>query len=399
MNPRLLGPLAAALVLALTAPPVLAGGLYGTVATTGGETYTGAIRWDRNENFWDDALDASKKDLVQVEEAGGLDLKVFGLQVVKSTHHGETWMESQFSIPFGHIARLEPRENGRTRISLKNGEVLEVRNDADLGRGMRGVTVTPAGGEPVELEWDDLASVAFAPDPGDDRDGRRLYGTAETSAGTFTGYLVWDRDEAFTDDILDGTAAGRTRKVPFGDIASIEPLGPRSRVVLKSGDTLVMEGTNDVNEQNRGLIIDLEELGTAQVDWKHLHKVTFEPAPASPAYADFDGGRPLAGTVTTADGRTYSGGIVWDRDEARSWEALDGETGGVDFAILFARIDTIEKASPLSSRVRLRNGIEVVLSGSNDVDEHNKGILIHTADAGVVEVTWEDFRAAEFDRE
>ena len=37
------------------------GRLYGTLRTIDGDTFEGWIRWDRNEAWWDDILDASKK--------------------------------------------------------------------------------------------------------------------------------------------------------------------------------------------------------------------------------------------------------------------------------------------------------------------------------------------------
>jgi len=47
------------------------GEIYGTIHTTRGETLTGPIRWDRNENFWDDELNASKRERIKQEEEGG----------------------------------------------------------------------------------------------------------------------------------------------------------------------------------------------------------------------------------------------------------------------------------------------------------------------------------------
>ena len=35
------------------------GEIHGTVRTTDDRTFTGPIRWDRNEAFWDDTLNAS----------------------------------------------------------------------------------------------------------------------------------------------------------------------------------------------------------------------------------------------------------------------------------------------------------------------------------------------------
>ena len=64
------GVITAALGL-LVAVPALAGGeIYGTIHTTDGDAYTGPIRWDVNENFWDDELNAMKRERIKREDAG-----------------------------------------------------------------------------------------------------------------------------------------------------------------------------------------------------------------------------------------------------------------------------------------------------------------------------------------
>jgi hypothetical protein len=385
--------------LALAAPAAHAGGggLYGTVTTLSGDSHTGKIRWDKNENYWDDYLDARKNDEVEVAEEGGLDLRVFGLQVLKTTRHGKEHVRSQFSIPVGHIREIEAGHGDLTRITLKNGETVEVRNTGDLGRHMRGVTVTGASGEVTELAWEDLDRVEFAPNPDTASDDSRLWGTVETSVGSFTGAVVWDRDESEASDILDGDEGGHRRKIPFGRIESIEPLGKnRARVVLRTGKDMVLSGTNDVNSQNRGIEVTLEGLGKVEVGWEQLRKVTFTSAPDSRGYDAFDGGAPIRGVVTTRDGREMRGEVIWDRDERRTWESLDGEMRGVKFQILFGNIARIDRASEASAKVTMRDGLSFDLSGSNDVNDENKGIGVIAPDGTSTEVTWEELASVDF---
>jgi hypothetical protein len=324
-----------------------------------------------------------------------VDIRIFGLHIVRSGNARSLRRHARFSIPFGHLAALEPGGNDRVRLELKTGETLTVVQGADLGPRVRSIVVeTPEG--TVDLDWGDLGRVEFSAGSGD-ADTDRLYGTVETSVGSFSGFIVWDKDEALAQDVLDGEDDGRDREIPFGRIRSIESLGHRgSRVTLQSGDVMTLRGTNDVDDDNRGIGITVEKLGTVLVDWSDFRSVTFADAPPSPAYGDFDGGHPLRGTVTTESGETLSGAVEWDKDESRSWESLGGSIQDVDLEIQFANIARIERVSRYAAKVVLRDGLEFTLKDSNDVNHLNQGIVV-TPDTGEARtVGWDDLVRVEF---
>jgi len=375
------------------------GGLYGTITTDRGETLTGNIRWDKNENFWDDLLDATKKDKVKLEGQAneGLDLKVLGIRVRKGENKRDVWARSQFSIPMGHIHTIEPRRHGEVTLKLKNGETVRIKEGADIGENMRGIVVSDDDGE-TKLDWEDVEEITFEAAPRHANvDDQRLYGMVETKVGDFTGFVVWDKDESMLDDVLDGEENDRDREIRFGNIASIERLDNwGSLVVLRSGKEMELEGTNDVNDDNRGLEITIPDLGKVVVPWKAFVRVTFEEPPASLGYDAFDGGGPIRGTVIDVDGNRISGDIVWDMDESRTWESLDGKIKNVDVRILFENLDRVEFASRAKSRVVLKDGLELTLSGSNDVNDENKGILVTEEDGTQTQFEWAEVDAVEF---
>jgi hypothetical protein len=383
-----------ALLCAALAWPALAlagGEIYGTIHTDRGETLTGPIRWDKNENFWDDILDAEKPDKVFVE--GGSQIRVFGITLGDGDGH---WTHPELALPFGHIKSIEPRRRDKVDIVLKNG--LELRIDADgsdVGDGMRGLVIDDQDQGEVSLDWDEVDLIEFAQGPGTGRDDERLYGTVETDAGDFTGYVVWDRDESLKDDILDGDEDGRSRKVPFSKIQEIEGRHSGSKVTLADGKVLHLNGSNDVDDSNRGIDITVPGMGLVKVGWDEFRAVTFAPAPPSRPYADFDGGHKLYGTVTDDDGNRYTGTIVWDNDETWDWEPLNGKDNDVAFAIPFEYIKSITRESRRSAKVELNNGEVLFLSDSNDVDRDNKGIRILT-EGGEVELDWYQFALAVF---
>jgi len=382
----------------LLVPAVWAGGgIHGVIDTTHDETLTGYIRWDKNENFWDDVLDARKDREVTVERRRK-DVKLFGLHI--SSSGGSHKMRSQFSVPMGHLRMIEPTGSGTARLLLKNGEEIKVHaGSTDLGNSVRGITLVEAGGRETELEWKNIDRVVFSqgPDPG--RDGERLYGTVETRRARFTGYIVWDRDESMTEDVLDGTGEGRKYKIPFGQIVAIERAGSSASLVyLDNGRELVLSGTNDVNHENRGIDVTIPGVGIVTVEWDEFRRVVFDDPPPSRRYEEFDGGSRLRGTVEDDEGRTYTGTIIWDRDEEYTWEPLNGSTLDVEFAIWFENIETIERESRKTARVTLRDGQVYSLGGSNDVTRDNKGVLIQLPDGEEIEIDWADLVEVRFEQ-
>lgn len=342
--------------------------LYGTVTTRDGDTHTGFLRWDRNEGSWTDLLDADKVGL-----------------------RGRV---TQSGIRFGHIHRLEVLDGASALLTLKSGAETELTGGStDLGGGLRALVVQAPGKEARELKWRDLKTVEFeaAPEGLLTQQGR-IHGTLTTRSGMeFTGFITWDVDEIFTSDILDGDVDGRDVEIPFGAIASIQRDGSRGALVtLLDGEALRLTGSNDVDSSIRGISVSDPALGQVKLDWREFDQVTFWQPDHQPGYGYFDGGLPLRGTVVTESGREIGGEILWDNDEALSWEMLNGDCEGVEFHVEMGQIARIEKISG-GALVELKDGRTYGLTGSNDVDDGNRGITVLDHDLSV-EVEWDDFR-------
>jgi hypothetical protein len=370
------------------------GNIYGTIHLESGRSYTGPIRWDLNEVYWDDVLDAEKREKVW-DESGFSGIRIFGLSL--GDEHG-TWTHNPFKIQFGHLTAIERKGESRTRLELKGGLRVEVlASGTDLGESMRGLVVTNGSRGDVEISWDDIDLVEFAEDPGKGLDGNRLYGRVETSAGSFTGFVTWDRDEALATDTLDGESGDEAHRIAFSDIQEIERSSSRAaRVTLVDGTRLRLSGTNDVNDDNRGIDVWVPGLGAVKVSWDEFDRVVFEPPPPSHSYADFDGGKRLHGTLSDDQGESFTGYITWDLDEQYTWEFLDGQYEDLEFEIPFVWIESIHRESRSETGVRLKSGESYVLTGSNDVDSDNKGIVVELPDGDEMELDWQDFESLEF---
>ncbi|MBW3552711.1 MAG: hypothetical protein KY466_04325 [Gemmatimonadetes bacterium] len=385
--------------------------LYGRVTSTDGRLVEGFIRWGKNEAGWFDILHSSKpiprRNHRDAERLGWEPaerekrIEILGIGITFPVDRVSLSRTAQSGIRFGHVSSLERLSGSRARVMLKSGEELELEGGGDLGSSIGRITVEDVRGGSVEMEWSDLRSVDFMGGPDvASRMGDRLYGTLVTRGGDrFTGYVAWDIDEIFTTDVLDGEERGRDREIPFGRIRAIARNSSRSaRVWLHDGTEMVLDGTNDVNDDNRDILIADPALGEVRVEWDELDRLEFSRAPTSPEFAAFDGGRRLRGTVEATGGERHSGLIRWDNDEEYTWEMLDGQLrDGIDLDIEMGAIASIERRGYRTSVVTLRDGRSFELGGSNDVDEDNKGVYVEREDGGLVLVPWDSFRRVVFD--
>ncbi|HSM60293.1 MAG TPA: hypothetical protein VK849_05825 [Longimicrobiales bacterium] len=99
----------------------------------------------------------------------------------------------------------------------------------------------------------------------------------ETGDGELlTGWIRWDNDEEHTWEILDGRDGDVDFDIELGRIASIRRLGPRgSEVTLLDGRTFELEGSNDVDDGNKGIFVTLEDGDTVMVPWWDVRRVSF----------------------------------------------------------------------------------------------------------------------------
>lgn len=385
--------------------------LYGRVVTTDGSRYEGFIRWDPNEGSVFDILhgrkaipDRNRRDAERLDRDSGRDerrFEIFGIGITLPGDGPSVSRSAQSGIRFGHISSLEVIGSDRARLLLKSGDEIELGGSADVGRSLDGVLVDDVRLGRVELEWAGIRSIDFLNAPAAaSRWGERLYGTLRTRDGDrFTGYIAWDMDEIFGSDVLDGEERGRDHEIPFDQIRSLERYGSSAtRVRRVDGVDVVLRGSNDVNSGNRDIMVADPELGEVRVEWDAFDTVEFEDPPSEAALDVFGGSGRIRGTVEARGGEVHVGFIRWDNDEEYGWEILDGElVDGVDLDVEFARIRAIERESYDVSLVTLRDGRSFRLTGSNDVDEGNRGIYVERDDGTVILVPWDRFERATFD--
>ena len=228
--------------------------LHGTVEDHQGNRYTGYVSWDRDEILESDVLDGEEME-------GGDDRQ----------------------IRFDEIASIA-RVPGGARIVLVNGDERDLTGTRDVDRRNRGIQISDPGLGMVEVEWREFrilrlhepeAVVGYDTFNG----GRLLVGTVVTQSGEeIDGVIRWDADEAATWEMLDGLADDVAFTIEFANVSRIERgevFG--ARVTLLDGRTFELDDSNDVDWDNKGILIALEGAsGGSGADGSRWRVVTWD---------------------------------------------------------------------------------------------------------------------------
>jgi hypothetical protein len=355
------------------------GYLYGTVETRSGTSYTGTLRWGREESFWDDHFNAGKtempfQDARPEAEREQKKIKILGITI----SFGNDWDESrQFIARFGDIRSIEREGRRAVYVTMKGGDEYEIDDSSnDVGAS---ITVNDASLGTVKLDWDRIEKITFAAAP-DDLEPRthRLYGVLKTDSGEFTGFVQWDLEECLSTDELDGEGEDGDLSIPMGTIAAIEKNNRNGAwVELRDGRRLLLEDTNDVDDSTSGIFVEDERFGRVKVSWSEFERVDFEKTTRTGrGYDDYPAQGALEGTVTDEDGNVSTGKIVIDLDESRGWEILNGSLDDIAYNIPLENVRSLEPTSRDRTRVVLKNGEELVLEDETDVSEDNDGVVV-----------------------
>lgn len=390
-----------------------AGYIYGKIITIDGKTFEGPLRWGKEEVFWTDHFNSAKSEnnnlqylsreqrheLVDRHQSFGEGF-VNWLASSINYHVDEYDHTHQFVCQFGEIKSLRPFSRNRIEVMLQNGEKVEISGERYNDIGTEVKVVDAELGE-ISISWGRIEVVEFGEAPGKltSKFGEALFGVVETYAGTFTGYIQWDHDERLTTDKLDGDTEDGDLSIDFGNILSIEREGYNSsRVVLKSGRDMDLRGSNDVNSENRGIIVTTEKLGRVDIPWKEFKKVEFinKPSFSLKKYTDFKNQKQLEGSVVTTDGETIKGRIVYDLDEEYNYEVLQGKDNDVEYFIPFGNIKKIMPKNYDYSHVELKNGEKMLLGERQDVSDRNTGVLVFKGGGDPTYVKWEDIKEVNF---
>lgn len=241
--------------------------LYGTVHTPGGE-FTGLLQWNRTESLASDTFD------------------------------GESRKGSE-SIPYETIRSIVRTPEGGSLVTMLDGSEIALDDSQESGPNNKGVYVDDPRYSRVLVAWTAVERVDLRPwsgGPGYDDfpAGRALQGEVTTRAGRkLEGRIVYDLDESETSETFDAPSRGIDYTIPFGQLRTIVvdrgPLADpeTARVILRSGEELVMKRSGDLGDGNAGLLV-FEGGGpkAEYVAWAEVVRVDFDSAPSDPAHRE-----------------------------------------------------------------------------------------------------------------
>lgn len=378
--------------------------IYGTVTTIKGDTYTGTMRWGSDEVYWVELFNGEKTsndflkflsrkeiETLQGEAEGnswlGIDWDVMSIWEDKFSNTSH-----RFDTRFGDIKSIEPTGKDEARLTLKNGVILELDGGSseDVGTTIR--VYDYELGE-IKVPWSRIEKIEFeqASEAPSYTFGKPIYGRVDAGRkGVFQGIVQWDKDERFQEEMLSGDDRSGRRDIPFSSIQRIRKNRNGSEVTLKSGREFFLTGTNDVNNDNRGIVVNDPNVGQIVIPWRDFVEIELISEEVEGfRYNDFEVSQGLTATVVTIDGDDYSGLMAFDLDEAWEFEILDGKDDNVQYDIPMRNIKNIIPKNYNYSTIILRDGTELLLGDERDVSDKNSGVLIFTSrDDDPVYVKW-----------
>jgi hypothetical protein len=382
------------------------GFIYGKITTIDNETYTGQLRWGKEEAFWADQFNGTKGENEAYDYLSRDDRNR-----LRDRERNNGWrsfntnwnsrrsydVTHEFRIRFGNISKLEINRRSEVELTLRNGETIFIEDGSNDFGGQ--IVIMDAELGKMSFKWSRIDNIEFMATPSslEAKLGDPLYGTVTTYAGEFTGYVQWDHDERISTDILDGESRDGNLDIEFGNIKSIERDRSGATVITKSGRELYMRGTNDVNSGNRGIIVNTD-FGRVDIPWREFKKVEFsETTGPALSYNDFDSPKKVSGTVLTMKGESISGSLIYDLDEEYDFEMIQGDDDDIEYFIPLKYISKIIPKNYDNSTIVLKSGKEITLGGSRDVSEDNDGVVVLKGSGNDSQyIFWEDIKEITF---
>ena len=384
--------------------------LYGSVTTIEGKTYERPIRWGDEEVFLSDLFNSEKTSNPYLKYLNKSNFKTNYKSSARSNNgdwinvsintkrNNIDYLGRKFQCRFGDIKSITI--TGRTSVNLE----LRSEKYINLNGGSNDINtrISVLDNELglLSLNWNKIDIIKFfrPTQKTSDSFGQGIYGKLTTTQGVFTGFVQWDHDERLLDDKLDGKSSDGDLKIPFKKIKTITKLDNNCLVKLISGRELELYGTNDVNSSNKGIIMNLPNIGRADFHWKHFisFEILDEVAPESLCDTSFPDSKRLYGKIITKSDDEFEGVIVYDLDEAMDSELLNGYNDDIKFSIPFRNIESIKPMANDYAAVVLKSGEKLFLGDQTDVSYKNAGVLIFTSSEEFNIFKWDEIEKIVF---
>jgi len=384
--------------------------LYGSITTIEGKTYEGPIRWGDEEVFLSDIFNSEKISNPYIKYLNKSNFKTNYKSSSRSNNrdwinvsvsnkrHNTNYLARKFQCRFGDIKSITITGRESVNLELKSEKYINLSggsNDVNTRISILDIELGL-----LSLNWNRIDVIKFfrPTQKTDDSFGQGIYGKLTTTQGVFTGFVQWDHDERLLDDQLDGKSSDGNLKIPFKKIIRITKQENSCLVKLASGREIELYGTNDVNSSNKGIIVNLPNIGRADFHWKHFisFEILDEKTPESLCATSFPNSERLYGKIVTKAGEELEGIIAYDLDEAMDSELLNGYNDDIKFSIPFRNIESIKPMANDYASVILKSGEKLFLGDQTDVSDKNAGIIIFTSSEEFSIIKWDELEKITF---
>jgi hypothetical protein len=226
--------------------------VYGKILTTAGEL-EGYVVWDRDE-------------------------EAFSNDIINGRHN-----DKDYRIKFGDVLKLKPGQDG-SLLTLKSGKELFLRGTSDVNDDNDDIVVKTREQGSIKVDWNDLIHAEFTKpafrmaEYDDFKPLTNLAGKVETQSGhVYRGRLIYDLDESWNGEMLDGRSGGIKYMVPFYLIKSVAPQNYNyCLVTLRNGEEKLLGDEWDTSHKNNGVLVWLTNDKTKYIPWKEVKEITID---------------------------------------------------------------------------------------------------------------------------
>lgn len=225
--------------------------VYARILTSQG-AYEGYITWDSEECLGEDLISG---------ERNGIDV----------------------DIKFKEIETLKAQDDGSI-ITLNSGRTIFLNDHDDVGPGNHGILIRNAPFGKIEVVWKNFISATFmvpAVSPAAYNDYKApqiLRGKIHSKSGKISrGAIIYDLDERYDNEFLNGDNSGFTYYIPFYHIDFIEPQNDKFTLVhLRDGEQFLLGNNGDVTSENQGVIVLSPSQKAEYIPWADIKLIDFE---------------------------------------------------------------------------------------------------------------------------
>lgn len=380
--------------------------IYGKVFASDGTFFEGYINMDKKSFLWSDLYNLQKienpySEYIPKNKRSLRNRRLedeFGNVRIINRNNRRAIVHS-FSVRFAYIKSIEYTGRKGVTLELKDDKFINLESSLSHRNNFIGLTDREFG--EIRLRLSEINRIVFMNKPAEVNISRAepIYGRVIAKQGEFTGFVCWDNDEVDLDDLLDGDWESKDVSILFKNIKSIVKDGRCCRVTTFSGREIRLCASNDVNSGNRGVFVNMPNVGRVKVKWSDFESAHFskQTDDVGLSYDDYKPASRLKAKITLKNDEAHSGVLVYDLDEAMDVEILNGKNGGASYQIPFMYVKSITPRGFDYSDVLLRNGAKISLGDSSDVDYKNSGVLLFTGGENTEFFYWHELKTIVFE--